>query len=39
MEDWLVSQITLLGIPLQNWMILTFTLILIAALINVGERR
>ena len=39
MEDWLLTQITFLGIPLQNWMVVTFTLALIAALINVSEKR
>ena len=38
MDDWLVTQITLLGIPFQNWMVVTFVLMLIAALINIGER-
>lgn len=38
-EDWLIKPIMLVGVPLQNWMIVTFTLMLIAALINVSERR
>lgn len=37
MDDWLIRQITVLGVPFQNWMVVTFTLILIAALINLGE--
>ncbi|WP_276328138.1 hypothetical protein [Bradyrhizobium erythrophlei] len=39
MDDWLIDQVTLIGIPFQNWMMVTFVLILIAALINVGETR
>jgi hypothetical protein len=38
-DDWLFRQITLLGIPFQNWMVITFALILIGTLINMGERR
>jgi hypothetical protein len=37
MDDWLVRQVTLLGIPFYNWMVVTFMLVLVAALINVGE--
>ncbi len=37
MDDWLVRQVTLLGIPFQNWMIVAFALMLIAALINITE--
>jgi hypothetical protein len=39
MNDWLVKPITLLGIPFQNWMVVTLMLILIASLINLGEKR
>ena len=39
MDDWLVRQITFLGMPFQNWMVVTFALILIAAFLNVAERR
>jgi hypothetical protein len=38
MDDWLVRQVTLLGIPFQNWMVVTLALILIAALINISEK-
>lgn len=38
-EDWLVRQVTVLDIPFQNWMVVALALILIAALINLGERR
>jgi heme/copper-type cytochrome/quinol oxidase subunit 1 len=38
-DDWLARQINLLDIPLQNWMVVTFALMLIAALINLGEHR
>lgn len=37
MDDWLVQQITLVGIPVQNWMLVTFALILVAALIKIAE--
>ena len=37
MDDWLVWHITLLGIPFQNWTVVTVALILIAALIKLGE--
>jgi hypothetical protein len=37
MDDWLVRQVTLLGIPFQQWMVVTFALILVASLINIGE--
>jgi hypothetical protein len=36
-DDWLVRQVTLVGIPFQNWMIVAVALILIAALINIAE--
>ena len=39
MHDWLTEQVTFLGIPFQNWMIVTLALMLIALLINLGERR
>jgi hypothetical protein len=39
MDDWLVGHITLLSIPFQNWMVVTLMLILIASLINLGEKR
>lgn len=39
MEDWLTRQVTLLGIPFENWMVVTLALMLIAAFINIGERR
>jgi hypothetical protein len=35
-DDWLVRQVTLLGIRFQNWMFIAFALILIAALINIA---
>jgi hypothetical protein len=39
LRDWLTDQVTFLGIPFQNWMIVTLALMLVAALINPGERR
>jgi hypothetical protein len=39
LRDWLTEQVTFLGIPFQNWMIVTLALMLIAILINMGERR
>ena len=39
MDDWLVRHITLLSIPFQNWMVVSLVLILIASLINLGEKR
>jgi hypothetical protein len=39
MHDWLTDRFTLLGIPFQNWMVVALALILIAAIINIGERR
>jgi hypothetical protein len=39
MDDWLVRQVTFLGIPFENWMVVTVALILIAALINLAEKR
>lgn len=36
MSDWLTEQITFLGIPFQNWMVVALALILIATLINLG---
>jgi hypothetical protein len=38
MEDWLSTQITVAGIPCQNWMVVTFALISVAVLINLAER-
>jgi hypothetical protein len=38
-DDWLVRQVTLLGVQFENWMIVTLVLALIAALINVSEKR
>ena len=38
MDDWLIKQVSFLGIPFQNWMVVTFALILIAMLINQGEK-
>ena len=37
MDDWLTGQVSLLGIPFYNWMVVTLALVLIAALINLGE--
>ena len=37
MGDWLAEQFTLLGLTFQNWMIVTVTLIVIAALISTME--
>jgi hypothetical protein len=37
MDDWLARHIMLLGIQFQNWMVVTLALILIAALIKLGE--
>jgi hypothetical protein len=39
LRDWLTDQVTFFGIPFQNWMIVTLALMLVAALINLGERR
>jgi hypothetical protein len=39
MDSWLAAQSTLLGIPFQNWMVVTLVLALIAALINVWEKK
>ena len=39
MHDWLTDQVTLLGIPFENWMIVTFTLMLFAALVNILDKR
>jgi hypothetical protein len=38
-EEWLVRHVTILGVPFQNWMLITFVLILVGVLINWGERR
>ena len=37
--DWLLTQVTVLGVPFQNWMVVTLALVLIATIINLGERR
>jgi hypothetical protein len=37
-DDWLGKQFTLLGIPFQNWMVVTLAIIVIAVLIVKGER-
>jgi len=37
MGDWLAEQFTLMGLTLQNSMIVTATLIVIAALISTME--
>jgi hypothetical protein len=37
-NDWLENQVTFLGIPFQNWMLVTVALVLVATLINIGER-
>lgn len=34
-----MRMIATLSIPFQNWMIITFVLILIGELINIGEKR
>jgi hypothetical protein len=39
MDNWLMKQVTLAGIPMQNWMVVTLALILVATLINIAERR
>ena len=39
MDNWLLKQVTLAGIPMQNWMVVTLTLILVATFINLAERR
>jgi hypothetical protein len=38
-DDWLVRQVTLLGIPFQNWIFIAFALMLIAALINMAKNK
>jgi hypothetical protein len=38
MDDWLEVQFTFLNIPLQNWMVVSLALILIAALITIWDR-
>ena len=38
-DDWLLRWVNLMGIPFQNWMVVTLALILIAALINRGEKK
>lgn len=39
MDDWLVQQVTLLGLPVQNWVIVNAARVLIAALINFWESK
>lgn len=39
MDNWLMKQVTLVGIPMQNWMVVTLALILVATFINIAERR
>jgi len=39
LHDWLTEQVTFLSFPFQNWMLIVFALMLIAALINLLERR
>jgi hypothetical protein len=39
LHDGLTEQVTFLGIPFQNWMVVALALILIAIIINRGERR
>ena len=38
MDDWLVRQVFVLGLPFQNWMIVLFVVTLIATLINIAEK-
>jgi hypothetical protein len=38
-HDWLTDRFELLGIPFQNWMVVVLAIIVIALLINGGERR
>jgi hypothetical protein len=38
MDDWLVKQVMFLGHPFENWLVVLFMLMLIAALINVSEK-
>jgi len=37
MGVWMAEQFTLLGLPFQNWMIVTVAMIVIAALISKIE--
>jgi len=37
-DDWLVMQVTLLGIPFQNWMFVALAIIVVAVLIPKGEK-
>jgi dolichyl-phosphate-mannose--protein O-mannosyl transferase len=39
LRDWLIEQVTFLGNPFQTWMVVALALILIATIINLGERR
>jgi hypothetical protein len=38
MDDWLVRQVIVLGLPFQNWMIVLFVVMLIATLIKIAEK-
>jgi hypothetical protein len=38
LDDWLLGHVTFLGIPFENWMVVTLVLALIAALINAAEK-
>jgi hypothetical protein len=39
MDDWLVREFTLLGIPFQNWIVVALATIAIAVLVAKGEKR
>lgn len=39
MDDWLVREFTLLGIPFQNWVVVVLAAIMIAVLMAKGEKR
>ena len=38
MDHWLLREVMFLGIPFQNWMVVTIALISIAILVNRGEK-
>jgi hypothetical protein len=38
MGDWLVTQFTLFGVPLQSWMLLALVVILIGVLLARWKR-
>jgi hypothetical protein len=38
MDDWLVRQVIVLGLPFQKWMIVLFVVMLIATLIKIAEK-